>query len=241
MKVGIIGGSGIYSIGVVRSEKEVSTNYGAVVVKIVELDSIEFAFVARHGQDHHLPPHKVNYRANVAALKQIGVESVIATNAVGGISDDCGPGQLVLPDQIIDYTWGREHTFYEDFSSGVSHIDFTEPFDHALRNVIKQSLESCVDSYTDNGVYACTQGPRLETKAEVERCKRDGATVIGMTGMPEAALAREAGLAYSSICFSVNWAAGLNGIVSMDDVFKQVELCSEKIKSVLADAIKRLH
>lgn len=241
MKLGVIGGSGIYSLGSVVSEKEISTNYGAVQISVVQINGAEIAFVARHGKDHNLPPHKVNYQANIAALKQIGVESIIATNAVGGITEDAGPGTLILPDQLIDYTWGRKHTFYDVFSSGVSHIDFTEPFDHGLREMLKKSLERCVDDYSACGVYGCTQGPRLETAAEVERCKRDGCTIIGMTGMPEAALAREADLGYASLCFSVNWAAGVQGAVSIEDVFRQVEYCSGNIKLVLEDAVRNFH
>lgn len=237
MNLAIIGGSGIYDFGDELEVLDVQTGYGVVPVKRVETLGNTAFFICRHGSSHSVPPHQINYRANISALKSLGVDMIIATNAVGGIADDTPPGTLVLPDQLIDYTWGREHTFFDSFSDNLNHIDFTEPFSNRARALLIESLIELKESFVNQGVYGCVQGPRLETAAEVKKYKRDGCTVLGMTGMPEASLAREAELAYASICFSVNWAAGLHGVVDIEDVFAQVESCSLRLKRVLAKAI----
>ena len=168
-------------------------------------------FLARHGVPRRLAPHAVNYRANIAALRALGARRAVAVNAVGGINPACAPGRLVIPDQLIDYTWGRAHTFHDDAlrDDFPRHIDFTEPYDPGIRRQLaaiarRQHLD-CVFA----GTYAATQGPRLETAAEVRRLAKDGCDMAGMTGMPEAALAREAGIRYASVCIVVNWAAGI--------------------------------
>jgi 5'-methylthioinosine phosphorylase len=164
-------------------------------------------FLSRHGEQGAIAPHAVNYRANMQLLADMGAEQVVATNAVGGIAAHAGPGKLVIPHQLIDYTWGRAHTIY-DAGVPVEFTEFTEPYDTLLRkNLIEAGNSAGIDLVTE-GIYAVTQGPRLETPAEIDRLERDGCSVVGMTAMPEAILARELGLAYASCCSVVNYAAG---------------------------------
>jgi len=168
----------------------------------------EVVFLARHGYGHTIAPHEVNYRANVWALKEIGVTDVLAVATVGGVRSDLGPGTLVVPDQIIDYTHSRKSTFFEGAEARVTHIDFTQPYSAGLRRLLLDAAATVGEPVIDGGVYACTQGPRLETAAEIERIARDGGDLVGMTGMPEAALARETGLGYAALAVVVNHAAG---------------------------------
>ena len=165
-------------------------------------------FLARHGYGHTIAPHEVNYRANIWALKDAGARSIVSVASVGGIRNDIWPGMLVLPDQVLDYTWGRASTFFEGPGSPVNHIDFTEPYSKELRATLLRAAADCGERVHDGGVYAATQGPRLETAAEITRLERDGADIVGMTGMPEAALARELGLEYAAITVVANYAAG---------------------------------
>ena len=172
------------------------------------LGGTEIVFLARHGYGHTLAPHEINYRANIWALKELHVEGIISVATVGGIRPDLGPGTLVAPHQIIDYTHSRKGTFFEGSEMPVIHVDFTEPYAGPLRARLVEMAAACGEPLIDGGVYACTQGPRLETAAEINRFARDGADMVGMTGMPEAALAREVGLAYATIGVVVNHAAG---------------------------------
>lgn len=162
----------------------------------------------RHGEDHAVPPHRINYRANIRALSDAGVEGVVAIATVGGIRDDWGPGTLVVPDQIIDYTSDRPQTFFDGDSGAVRHIDFTWPFNATLRRRLLSAARASGVAMHDGGCYGCTNGPRLETAAEIARMKRDGCDVVGQTAMPEAALARELDLPYAAINIVVNHAAG---------------------------------
>jgi 5'-methylthioadenosine phosphorylase len=164
-------------------------------------------FLARHGYEHTIPPHQVNYRANLWALKEQGAREIVSVVSVGGIRQDLGPGKIVVPHQIIDYTWGRMHTFFEN-GAPVKHIDFTEPYTAALRARLLAAAGKSGESAGDGAVYAATQGPRLETAAEIDRMERDGADIVGMTGMPEAGLAREIELDYAAVAVVVNHAAG---------------------------------
>jgi 5'-methylthioadenosine phosphorylase len=165
-------------------------------------------FLARHGYGHTIPPHEVNYRANLWALRDEGATEVVSVASVGGIRADLGPGTLVVPHQIIDYTWGRRSTFFEGGDVPVTHVDFTVPYADAVRRKLVAAARRCGEAVVDGAVYAATQGPRLETAAEIDRLERDGADVVGMTGMPEAVLARELDLAYAAIAVVVNHAAG---------------------------------
>jgi 5'-methylthioadenosine phosphorylase len=172
------------------------------------LGGADVVFLARHGYGHTLAPHEINYRANVWALKDLKVDGVVSVATVGGIRADLGPGALALPDQIIDYTHSRKATFFEGSETPVIHVDFTLPYSAPLRAALLAAAARCGEPLVDGGTYACTQGPRLETAAEIERIERDGGDMVGMTGMPEAVLAREAGLAYATLGVVVNHAAG---------------------------------
>jgi 5'-methylthioinosine phosphorylase len=236
--IGVIGGTGLYELDFLEDGQlqQVSTPYDQMSVQILtgKLSGQAVAFLPRHGRGHKLPPHRINYRANLWALKSIGVTAIIGVNAVGGIHPEMGPGKLAVPNQIIDYSWGREHTFFSDGLDAVTHIDFTHPYDEALRRLI---IESGRDLWPQ-GVYACTQGPRLESSAEVQRLLRDGCDMIGMTGMPEAALARELEMAYACLALSVNWAAGLSEeLITMESIEKVLIAGMAEVKSVLRNTI----
>ena len=212
----VIGGTGVNQLpGLeVTAEHNPQTPYGNLSQPVTEgrLGSHKLMFLARHGVPHHLPPHRINYRANIWALRELGVTHVIAINAVGGIQTTMRPGQLVIPDQIIDYTWGREHSYFDDAGDTLKHIDFTEPYERRLRLGLIEAASALNLDCLPSGTYAATQGPRLETAAEVRRLRQDGCDVVGMTGMPEAALAQELELAYGAICMVVNPAAGISEI-----------------------------
>lgn len=251
----IIGGTGLNQLPgfAVTREVDVRSAYLDTPVTIVcgrltGCDT-EIAFLPRHGSGHTVPPHRINYRANIDALRNLGASAVIAVNAVGGIHQQMGPGVIAIPCQIIDYTYGREHTFFDgqtsihvsadQLSSSVTHIDFTEPYDAGLRALlIKSAAEQQVQVWP-TGVYGATQGPRLETPAEIIRLQRDGCDMVGMTGMPEAALAREAGLPYASIALSVNWGAGLtDDVITMDGIRQVLQQGMGNIQKVLLQAAR---
>ncbi len=208
----IIGGSGLAKLTALEAPRRqiIRTPYGepSGALTFGRLAGTEVVFLARHGYGHTLAPHEVNYRANIWALKELQVDGVISVATVGGIRDDLGPGALVLPHQIIDYTHSRKSTFFEGSESPVIHVDFTIPYSPPLRAALLAAAARCGEPLIDGGVYACTQGPRLETAAEIDRIAREGADMVGMTGMPEAVLAREAGLAYAAVGVVVNHAAG---------------------------------
>ena len=235
----IIGGSGLTRLSTlsVAHREVVRTPYGdpssaLLFGKIADRDAV---FIARHGHGHTIPPHSVNYRANLWALKDRGATAVVAVASVGGIRDHA-PGDLVLPTQLIDYTWGRAHTFFDGNDRRVVHIDFTRPYTPALRASCLAAARRCGISLTDGGVYGAAQGPRLETSAEIDRMDRDGATMVGMTGMPEAALARELELAYVSICVIVNHAAGRGDsadAISMDAMAQTLDEGMDKVRQLL--------
>ena len=210
----IIGGTGVDQLQGLQmaGTHEVQTPYGEPSQNIQEglLDGVRLLFLHRHGGVRAIPPHQVNYRANLWALRSLGATDVVAINAVGGISADMRPGRLVIPDQIIDYTWGREHTVDTGEGGELMHIDFTEPYDQALRSGMLAAAREANIAHEAAAVHGVTQGPRLESAAEVQRMARDGCDVVGMTGMPEASLAMEMGLAYACVCMVVNAAAGLD-------------------------------
>lgn len=208
----IIGGSGLTQLSSLDlSHREVvRTPYGEPSGALLfgHVCECPVVFLARHGYGHTIPPHRVNYRANIWALKSAKASRIVSVSSVGGIRSDLGPGTLAVPHQIIDYTWGRKTTYHETLDEPVVHIDFTEPYDGALRSLILQAAQRQGEELKDGAVYAATQGPRLETAAEIDRLERDGADIVGMTGMPEAALAREAGVPYAAIAAVANFAAG---------------------------------
>ncbi|GAB4172666.1 MAG: S-methyl-5'-thioinosine phosphorylase [Rhodocyclaceae bacterium] len=208
----IIGGSGLTRLASleVTERRVVRTPYGdpSGSLLIGRIANRQVIFLARHGYGHTIPPHQVNYRANIWALRELRAAQVVSVASVGAIRADLGPGMLALPHQIMDYTWGRMSTFHDTIDVPVVHIDFTEPYDGLLRSAILAAAAQAGEPIVDGVVYAATQGPRLETAAEIDRLERDGADVVGMTGMPEAALAREAGLPYAAIAVVANHAAG---------------------------------
>ena len=210
--LGIIGGSGLTQLANldVSHREVVRTPYGEPSGPLTfgRLGSQEVAFIARHGYRHTIPPHLVNYRANIHALASSGATRVVSVASVGGIRRDLGPGSLVVPHQIIDYTWGREMTFQSGGQGPVVHVDFTEPYAAAVRTLLLDVSRRIGEAAIDGGVYAATPGPRLETAAEIDRLQGDGADMVGMTGMPEAGLARELDLPYAALCVVSNWAAG---------------------------------
>ena len=245
-QLAIIGGTGLTSLknlNITRREK-IDTPYGAPSSELIygELNGKQVIFLPRHGASHTLPPHKINYRANISVLKQVGVERIIAVAAVGGISDDMGPAALSVPDQLIDYTSGRINTFFEDDLTEVTHIDFTFPYSDAVRQLLLTACKTANVSVSDKGVYGATQGPRLETAAEIARMERDGCTVVGMTGMPEAALARELDIDYACLAVVANWAAGKAGddIITMEEIEQTLKEGMDKVRSVLEQVVIQL-
>jgi 5'-methylthioinosine phosphorylase len=232
----IIGGSGLTKLAnlEVGRRKLSRTPYGdpSGALTYGRIGEKDVLFLARHGYGHTIAPHEVNYRANLWALKQAGAGSVVSVASVGGIRNDVWPGMILLPHQIIDYTWGRISTFFEGPGAPVNHIDFTEPYARELRARLVKAAAAAGERVTDGGVYAATQGPRLETAAEINRLERDGADIVGMTGMPEAALAREIALEYATIAVVANYAAGRG------DSQRAVPL--DRIEAVLDEAMGRV-
>lgn len=238
----VIGGTGITQwneLNVVQ-KKNIETPYGATSSPIIyaELDDKPILFLSRHGFSHAIPPHKVNYRANIWALKQAGANELLAINAVGGITRNAFPGALVLPDQIIDYSYGREHTFFADNIEQVVHIDFSQPYSEKLRQKIIQAAKQRELDIQIKATYACTQGPRLESCAEITRLEKDGCDIVGMTGMPEAALARELELNYASLSVVANWAAGKSEHpITMEQIAEVLATAMDKVKRIITTTL----
>jgi len=210
--LGIIGGSGLTHLAnlEITHRQVIRTPYGepSGALTFGNINGHEVVFLARHGYGHTIPPHLVNYRANLWALQSEGAQDIVSVATVGGIHAQLVPGNIVIPDQIIDYTHGRKHTFHDSTDQAVTHIDFTEPYSQRMRELCMRAAGEIGEGYLDGGVYAAVQGPRLESAAEINRLERDGATMVGMTGMPEAGLARELDLNYAAICAVANSAAG---------------------------------
>ncbi|MGA9333838.1 MAG: S-methyl-5'-thioinosine phosphorylase, partial [Rudaea sp.] len=194
------------------------------------------------GEDHTIAPHRVNYRANVWALHDVGARQVIGVNAVGGIRDDMAPGVIAVPDQIIDYTHGRMDSFCDVDGAKVEHVDFTDPYGAGLRRSLMAASAKVGIAMVDGGCYGATQGPRLETRAEIARMRRDGCDLVGMTGMPEAALARELNLEYACLALVANWAAGCGGVagISIEEIFAHLETATAKVMPIVAAMLARV-
>ena len=237
----IIGGTGLYKLADLQdvTSHEPETRYGmpSGPVRVGTLDGHRIAFMARHGEGHSVPPHKVNYRANLAALQTLGAQRILALNTVGGITEHFGPRVLACPDQLIDYTWGRVSTICEEPGTEVLHVDFGEPYTRSLRQAVVAAATKARVALVDGGCYGATQGPRLETRAEIVRMRRDGCDLVGMTGMPEAGLAREMGLDYACLAIVANWAAGAGPdpeeVITLQDVLDNVAAAAAGLPAVL--------
>jgi 5'-methylthioinosine phosphorylase len=245
MGTALIGGTGLTRIaGLTVARRETpETPYGTPSGPLLhgELFDRPVVFLARHGEAHRTPPHRVNYRAHIWALKEAGAAQVIAVAAAGGIHPGATLGRIVFPDQIIDYTWCRAQTFFEQDLEDVVHIDFTQPYCERLRGLLIDSARRIGLDALEQATYAATQGPRLETAAEVDRLERDGCHIVGMTGMPEAALAREAGLCYAACAVCANRAAGRGaGEITMDQIRRTLSGGMAQVQRLLEQVLPAL-
>ena len=244
-KIGIIGGTGLTRLeGLeITDQIEIDTPYGKPSGPLLTgtYSGREIIFLARHGDPHTIPPHRVNYQANIWALKEAGVQDIIAVNAVGGISREMSPERIVVPDQVIDYTWSRNHTFFEDDIEQVVHIDFTHPYDEKLRRIIIDAADKANMHIMEEGTYGATQGPRLESAAEIVRMQEDGCNIVGMTGMPETALARELAIRYACISLVVNWAAGKGDeTITMEIIEQHLKHGMEQVLVLLGHVLQHV-
>ncbi len=234
--LGIIGGTGLTQLAnlEIKRRQIIRTPYGEPSGPLTfgEIGGHTVVFLARHGTGHTIPPHMVNYRANLWALHSEGVSEIVSVATVGGIHPDLGPGKIALPEQIIDYTHSRKSTYFDSLDMPVRHYDFTEPYSQKMRDLCKQAAKNTGEQLYDGGVYAAVQGPRLETAAEINRLECDGATMVGMTGMPEAVLARELKISYAAICPVANYAAGRGDSLH--------EIRYEDIDAVLGETLQRV-
>jgi len=245
MKIAIIGGSLLGEIHEFTriTEESIKTPFGepSDICTTGEINNTEVVYVNRHGHSHHIAPHQINYRANMFMLKILEVTHVIAVTAVGGISEKMSPMQWVVPDQIIDYTYGRMQTYNDGNENEVNHIDFTYPFEDTLRKKLQDAVEMENKQCITQATYGVTQGPRLETLAEINRMQRDGCDIVGMTAMPEAALARELEMNYATLSLVVNWAAGKGQADNSDKTQQTSEIISmDEIKLRITDGNKQI-
>ncbi len=241
IELAVIGGTGIGRLEGLRVTRQrvVRTPFGEPSAPVLSgnLGGRDAWFLPRHGSGHTIPPHRINYRANLWALKELGATRVVAISAVGGIHADLTPGALALPDQVIDYTWGRAGTIFDNIDEPVEHVEFTEPYGRALRaDILEAALRAGV-AIRGGGVYGATQGPRLESAAEIERMRRDGCDMVGMTGMPEAAIARELELDYAACALVINRAAGVGDGDIHGEIERHVDDCMGKVRRVLVELI----
>ena len=238
-KVAIIGGTGVYAQGLLENEKTITTEtrYGQVSLTQGSYLNQTIYFLARHGGGHSVPPHLVNYRANIAALKKLGVEAVIATAAVGTLNKSMPPGARIILDQFIDFTKNRVQTFFEGQGGEVVHTDFSEPYCFCLAEAIIKGAKHCGEKVISGGCYVCAEGPRFETPAEIKMYKMFGADLVGMTNVPEVTLAREAGLCYATIALATNYAAGISKTpLSHEEVLAEMEKGKTGLQKLLVSA-----
>ena len=243
LDLALIGGTGLYRFPGLEdlSTTRVDTPFGAPSDAITQgrVGRHRVAFIARHGGEHTIPPHRVNYRANIWALHSLGARRLVGINAVGGIREDMGPRVLVVPDQVIDYTHGRLTSFCDVEGAKVEHVDFSEPYTAALRHRLVAAAQAAGIAVVDGGCYGATQGPRLETRAEITRMRRDGCDLVGMTGMPEAVLARELGVDYACLALVANWAAGCGDTaeISLEEIFANLEDVTARVPPVITQLL----
>lgn len=243
METAIIGGTGVYDPELLDNIREivVDTIYGRVKLMAGSYQGTEIAFIPRHGSDHGVPPHLINYRANIMALHQSGVKNIIATAAVGSLNFELKPGQYVLADQFLDFTKNRQHTFFEGGSQGVSHCDMTVPYCPDLRKSLADAGQDLGLDVFNGGVYVCTEGPRFETTAEIKMFKMLGGDLIGMTSVPEVSLARELGMCYANISIVTNFAAGISGaVLTHSEVVEMMQMKIIDVRKLIMAGIKRI-
>ncbi len=240
VKIAVIGGTGVYNPDLLDDVREewVSTPYGDVGLQVGRFQGRQVAFLARHGQQHSVPPHLVNYRANIMALKTLGVKSILATAAVGSLNLDMRPGDLVFCDQFLDFTRGRVQTFFEGGPEGVVHVDMTEPYCPELRAVLARAASNLGLPVHSAGTYVATEGPRFETPAEIRMLRQLGGDLVGMTGVPEVVLAREAEICYANISLVTNYAAGISANrLTHEEVVEAMHVNAARLRSLIAETV----
>jgi len=243
VKIGIIGGTGVYNPEILTDVREeiLSNRYGEAKVALGKYQGREMVFLARHGTAHSVPPHLINYRANIWALKEIGVERIFATAAVGSLNPDMSPGSFVFLDQFLDFTKNRVSTFFDGGDRGVVHTDMTQPYCPHLRNVLARAAGSCDIAVHPNGTYVCTEGPRFETPAEIRMFRILGGDLVGMTSVPEVVLAREAGMCYAGIAMVTNFAAGISPReLTHKEVLETMAANGKNLSTLLMKAVELL-
>lgn len=236
IRLAIIGGTGVYDPRILSQvrEERIATPYGEARLRVGTYGGEEIAFLPRHGATHSVPPHLINYRANIIALKQLGVQRVVATTAVGSVNRQMKPGDFVLVDQFLDFTKNRVSTFFDGGEQGVVHTDFTEPYCPQVRAVLAQAAAAEGILTHPAGVYVCTEGPRFETPAEIRMFERLGGDLVGMTNVPEVTLAREAGLCYTTVSMVTNFAAGISPTnLTHEEVLEVMAENSDKLKRLV--------
>ena len=232
----LVGGTGLTELDESLDSIPIETPYGnpSADIRVVETEPVRLLFLPRHGSPHRFPPHCVNYRANMWALREAGADHVLAVYAVGGVCEPYGPATLAAPDQLIDYTWGRQHSYCDSEHIALEHVDFTNPYDGNLRRCLIQAAEKASIDVVDGGCIGVFQGPRLESAAEVEKARRDGCHMAGMTALPEAGLARELGLDYAGLAVVSNWGAGVSDeLLSEDDIAETLEEPMMRVRTLL--------
>ncbi len=242
-EMAVIGGSGLYSPDMLKNtgEAELNTPYGKVNYFHGEIAGQKTVFLPRHGKSHSVPPHRINYHANIWGLKKLGVKNIIASTAVGSVNASMEVGTLVIPDQLLDFTKGRSYTFFDGSNGKVVHVDVTQPYCPTLSPVLFEAASSVGIKAHGEGVYVCTEGPRFETAAEIKMYKQLGGDIVGMTGIPEAILAREAEMCYAAFSLVTNLAAGISPTkLSHTEVFECMEATNSKLVSFLADVLTKI-
>ena len=232
----LVGGTGLTELDESLDSIPIETPYGnpSADIRVIETEPVRLLFLPRHGSPHRFPPHCVNYRANMWALRKAGADHVLAVYAVGGVCEPYGPATLAAPDQLIDYTWGRQHSYCDSEHIALEHVDFTNPYDGNLRRCLMQAAEKTSIDVVDGGCIGVFQGPRLESAAEVEKARRDGCHMAGMTALPEAGLARELGLDYAGLAVVSNWGAGVSDeLLSEDDIAETLEEPMMRVRTLL--------
>jgi purine nucleoside phosphorylase len=239
----LVGGTGLTELQAPVETIDIETPYGptSAPVRVLAKGALRLLFLPRHGNPHRFPPHRVNYRANLWALREAGADHVLAVYAVGGLHEPYAPAVLAAPDQLIDYSWGREHTYSDSGEEPLVHVDFTRPFDGTLRRALLAVARDCAVELVDGGCIGVFQGPRLESAAEIERARRDGCDMAGMTALPEAGLARELGLDYAGLAVVSNWGAGVgNGLLSEEDIAQTLREPMTRVRRMVAALAPRL-